>query len=411
MKRIIFIGGIFTNCIENYVVENSKSVIQYAADTLQKCFIEGLSYISDDLQIFNLPYVGSYPFSFRKAHFKTAPENLDINNSSIKCNNVPFNNCFGYKYFSRYHNLRKNLISYLSEHTEDDITVIIYAVHSPFIKACEDVKNIFPFIKVIQIVPDLPEFMSEDTCLTKKIGKKIKDAVFKYSYDCVDGFIFLTEDMQHKINLNGRPYVVIEGMFKKRPMERLESISKFFEKNRTIKFILYSGTLAKRYGILTLLEAFKGIERKDIGLIIIGSGDSESIVRNVSNCDSRIIYLGQIPHEQVLQYQSKAWLLVNPRTSEGEFTKYSFPSKIMEYLASGTPTLINALPGIPKEYYNYCFQPKDESIYSLRMKIEELLDMSETEMSVIGKSAQTFIYDMKNPRIQCEKIKQLISLI
>lgn len=55
--------------------------------------------------------------------------------------------------------------------------------------------------------------------------------------------------------------------------------------------------------------------------------------------DRRIQYLGSIPHDEILQLQRTASLLVNPRTPEGIYTKYSFPSKTMEYLASGTPTL------------------------------------------------------------------------
>ena len=38
---------------------------------------------------------------------------------------------------------------------------------------------------------------------------------------------------------------------------------------------------------------------------------------------------------------------VNPRQNNEEFTKYSFPSKTMEYLASGVPVVAYKLDGIP----------------------------------------------------------------
>ena len=63
----------------------------------------------------------------------------------------------------------------------------------------------------------------------------------------------------------------------------------------------------------------------------------------------RIEFLGMLPRTDVLELQSKATILVNPRQPVGDFTKYSFPSKTIEYMASGTPLLMYKLPGIPEE--------------------------------------------------------------
>src|SRR5690606_28854588 len=99
------------------------------------------------------------------------------------------------------------------------------------------------------------------------------------------------------------------------------------------KTILYTGTLAKRYGIVHLLEAFALIKDQDYRLWICGDGDARDEVNEKVRMDPRITYFSQISRERVLKFQKKATVLVNPRKSEGEFTKYSFPSKTMEYLA------------------------------------------------------------------------------
>lgn len=44
-----------------------------------------------------------------------------------------------------------------------------------------------------------------------------------------------------------------------------------------------------------------------------------------------------VPNSGVLKAQSESEILVNPRNDNNEFTKYSFPSKVIEYLGSGTP--------------------------------------------------------------------------
>ena len=88
--------------------------------------------------------------------------------------------------------------------------------------------------------------------------------------------------------------------------------------------------------------------------------------------------------------------------------KYSFPSKTMEYLASGTPTLLYRLPGIPDEYFNYCFVVDGLGIKALQVKIEEVLNLSHEDLELTGKRARDFILKQKNPIQQCKKIFQLI---
>ena len=50
-------------------------------------------------------------------------------------------------------------------------------------------------------------------------------------------------------------------------------------------------------------------------------------------------------------------------------SKYFFPSKMMDYLASGTPTISTKLKGIPEEYFNYCFTIENGDPKTLKNKI------------------------------------------
>ena len=45
----------------------------------------------------------------------------------------------------------------------------------------------------------------------------------------------------------------------------------------------------------------------------------------------------------------------------------------MEYLASGIPTLIYKLPGIPDEYYQYCFSLEDLGVEALANKMMDII--------------------------------------
>ncbi|MGN6639090.1 MAG: glycosyltransferase family 4 protein [Mucilaginibacter sp.] len=273
----------------------------------------------------------------------------------------------------------------------------------PFLNAAISVKNVHKELRLCLILPDLPQFMNRSRSV---IGNFIIDQNKKKlekTFNAVDYYVLLTEYMAQKLPVEGKRWTVMEGIFNQ---EDTTSFDK--EDKRNKKTILYTGTLAKRYGILTLLNAFSLIKDKDCELVICGEGDAETEVIKASGSDKRILFKGTLDRPIVLQMQRNASLLINPRSPEGEFTKFSFPSKTMEYLASGTPTLLFKLPGIPKEYYDYCFTPDSYSAESLAQKIVEVLNLNSLELAEIGSKAREFILNNKGPKTQCKKIFDLI---
>ena len=85
--------------------------------------------------------------------------------------------------------------------------------------------------------------------------------------------------------------------------------------------------------------------------------------------NEKIKYFGVIDFESILLRQKNTDLLINPRPSIDEYTKYSFPSKIMEYMASGTPVLTTKLSGIPMEYYDYYILLKMKPLIELKNQL------------------------------------------
>ena len=54
-------------------------------------------------------------------------------------------------------------------------------------------------------------------------------------------------------------------------------------------------------------------------------------------------------------------LTIDENSDDKLVAKYSFPSKNMEYMVSGTPVLTTRLPGMPMEYYPYVYFIEEES--------------------------------------------------
>lgn len=405
--KIALLFGIFSPSSYHEILQQSKGVIQNAADALQKAYIDGIgSLIPGDVEILNLPYIGSYPK--RYAHLYSPQRTFSIrtkNGNIVLGQDIRFNNICGLKMFFRYVQAKKALSKWCEKHNDEDRCVVVYAIHAPFLQACADVKRSYPSLKIVLIVPDLPEYMSQRPTILKKLADQINRKILNKLYDCVDGYVLLSRYMIERLPIGDKPWTVIEGIYCDDIQSEKIQTSINIEHS---KYILYSGTLARRYGVLNLVEAFRAIPQKEYKLLICGAGDSADIIKKYAKEDERIVFCGQRKRGDVLDMQKKASLLVNPRTPEGEFTKYSFPSKTIEYFASGVPCLLYRLPGIPNEYYQYCFCVDEIGIKPLRQKIEHIIQKDEQALKQVGIQAQHYIFEEKNSIKQTQKLINLI---
>lgn len=166
---------------------------------------------------------------------------------------------------------------------------------------------------------------------------------------------------------------------------------------------MYAGMVNQKHRIKMILDAFMSLEG-NYELWIFGTGDYEKETLNCTQTDNRIKYFGRVDRQTVLDYERRASLLINVRDSEEEYTKYSFPSKTIEYMASGTPVLTTRLAGIPEEYFKYCYVLEDESVKGLSKRLQELLSYDSTELSAMGESASRFVKENKSAEMQGERV-------
>ena len=395
-RNIILLLALFPPQIRKDIELNSKGAIQYAADALQWSIVKGFDNFCN-LKIINLPFIGSYPSRFKT--LKPYAFNFE-HIKGAKDVNVGFLNLPIIKLFSRYRNTKKELMRTFSQISGETV-IVIYSVNSPFLCAAVDIKRKYPNTKICVIVSDLPQYMSDTKNIFYNILKLIDSLFINRALNKVDSFVLLSDYMAEVLRINGRSYVRVEGIYD--PSDSIDVVSK--EKNKTI---LYTGTLARRYGIMNLVNAFGAIDKPDYRLWICGEGDCRAEIENIAKSDSRISYLGQLSRSEVLVLQRRATVLVNPRTSEGEFTKFSFPSKIMEYLASGTPCIIHRLKGIPDEYFQYCFVSDKENVEGLKDMILAVCEKEQSELDDWGRKAARFIKEQKNPTVQVKKIYEML---
>ncbi len=214
-----------------------------------------------------------------------------------------------------------------------------------------------------------------------------------------DGYILFSEPMNKIVNPKNKPYIVMEGIYNSSNINLNPSVKK--------NAIAHAGTLNKEVAIDKILDVFENIHNENIELWLFGKGDMEQEIQKMVQQDSRIKYFGFLPRHEVFEYLKQAKLLVNLRDPKDIYTKYSFPSKTFEYMASGTPFFTTKLGGIPKEYYDYLYTTESYDSKEIALQIEQLLQNNE-ELNKKGKLAQEFIISKKNAREQIKKVNTLL---
>lgn len=172
--------------------------------------------------------------------------------------------------------------------------------------------------KALAIITDNPKNLANSTYL-------FQNWVFKNSKEA-DGAIALNE----ALSPSNKPVVLVPGIVKDEGAEPIK---------RDRPYIYFGGSLMKRYGLPNFLEAFL-YSKLDVDFLIAGHHETKPIETN----DKRVVYLGQVSEKENAAYQAGAALLVNPRPLEDKLDSESIPSKMFEYLVSGSPILSTRHP-------------------------------------------------------------------
>lgn len=247
----------------------------------------------------------------------------------------------------------------------------------------------------IGIVTDLPDMLGGG-----RFSKGLANFVIRH---CT-GYVLLTEAMNDYLNKDGKPYVILEGHSDITMGDKIPAL----EKKTSPRVCFYAGGVSKQYGLGNLVEGFRKANLENAVLHIYGPGDYVEELRQIAAEDSRVFYGGMLLNREIVEKEMEATLLVNPRPTDEEYVKYSFPSKTMEYMSSGTPVLTTVLPGMPREYHPYVYLLEDESADGIAAKLKEVLAQSDEALFAKGCEARNFILEQKNNVIQAKKILEML---
>ncbi len=188
-----------------------------------------------------------------------------------------------------------------------------------------------------------------------------------------------------------RPFVRLEGGVKAEVLRHYSDRPSPPQRTDGPFTIVSVGSLNETNGFLELLEAFSFLPGDGYRLRIAGTGPLEGRIAQAARADRRIEYCGYLAFEQILELYDTADVLVNMRLTQRLNTGYLFPSKTLEYLASGVPVITTCTGQITDEYAAMAFPLQDESPQGLARMIEHVASLDPEVRRQIGKVAQKYV--------------------
>ena len=395
--KVIFCSSVYKMDDYNEIARRSSVPASLADHNLNSNVILGLEEAMNScIKLVNNVPIPNYP-KFDKILFRRQQWQHRENADDINCG---FINLPVIKHVSRACTTFWELKKQIKDEKDEPVYVVAYDLHLGISLAIRAAKKRFPQITTCAFLPDIPTAVvaasnSGEVTAAGKVRAAIKESFIRQ----FDSYVFITEHMSNVPIVANKPYAVVEGIYNNHQPP-------LAEKTTDKKVIFYSGQLNPAYGMENLLEAFQQIYQNDKSyeLWICGGGGLAERIAQLSKSCPGVKYYGYVSGDKVRELQAEASVLVNPRQNIGDLTKYSFPSKTMEYLASGRPVVGYKLDGIPREYDRYIQYVPDNSVEGLRDKLIEVCELPQAQRKEIGQNAREFILQNKNPKAMCKRI-------
>jgi len=260
------------------------------------------------------------------------------------------------------------------------------------------------------IVTDPPGLPLPGESLPTRLIRRLDKLLLIKATRLMNGLVVLTQQLADDF-APAVPSLVMEALVRIEPAGQAPEapLEEGSDAGRFI--IMYAGGLIEEYGVKMLLDAFAQLPGPDYQLWLFGTGTMGDEVSRACQQDGRITYWGFVPNEVVVERAKEAAVLVNPRPSNQSFTRYSFPSKLVEYMTSGRAVVSTKLPGIPEEYYPYLRLLEDETPAGLALLLRELHARPRSDLDRVGRQAAAFVRQKKNHFAQGERIWKFLQRV
>lgn len=219
--------------------------------------------------------------------------------------------------------MRASVLAYLLKHAKRGETVIVY--HS---LGYASTVALAKRLKGFRLVLEVEEIYADVT--GRQWDQRAESRVFRRA----DAFIFPTELLNGELNRQGKPHVIVHGVY------RVEVARPRALGDGRIH-VVYAGTFDPRKGGAAAAAAGLFLdERYHIHIAGFGShADTESLLEVINDVsqrtECRVTYDGLLVGEQYVDFLQTCDIGLSTQTPGAAFGDTSFPSKVLSYMANG----------------------------------------------------------------------------
>lgn len=395
--KILFLGSVIKT--ENCTEFLGPSV---AGNKMQLGILKGLNKIHKDLTVVSEIPIATFPKE-KKILIRTGYIEIADN---MRAKIVPFINLLVLKQITMITSATFMLFQWGLKNLQEEKSIITF--------------NPFPYVSIPAILFS-KIFKSKIVCIfaDPPIDPIKRNLFFRYAkyfenksaerrikqYDCI---VTLNKKAVEKYAPNTK-YVLVDGGFDLNDIPFSKVGGQWLKYSQgDIIDIIFSGGLYEYNGIVNLINAFKTINNDRLRLSVYGEGPlKEFVVKSVSE-DSRVVYCGNVSNHEMLKIQQEAGILINPRPINEPISLYTFPSKLIEYMLSGTPVITTKLNGLTPEYLSKVFAFEGDTAEAIAKGIEYVISLDKVVLIDKAFVAREFMIKNKNWEIQSEKIFNFI---
>ena len=205
----------------------------------------------------------------------------------------------------------------------------------------------------------------------------------------------------------GRPYMRVEGGVDSAFLDRTQRRDdRTKQKARLV--LAFAGWLNEANGIPLILDAFEVALGRDLRLKIAGAGPLQAVAEEAARRDPRIEFLGLLDSAGVADLYAQADVLLNIRLTKAIDTRYFFPSKLIEYLGSGVPTITTRVARTETEFAGLAYLLTDETPRGLADLISFVASRSPDERSQLARRARAYVSAHKTWGEQAAKVARYL---
>lgn len=355
--------------------------------------VEALKSAEIDVRLLSCAPVSNYPRN-PKILFRGKPFRFNC----VSGESLAFVNLFALKHLSRFIGcLRRG--TKLIRRWKPDI-LMIHGVHTPFL-LYGVLSRRFAESKLVVIITDPPGVVLPSDRVLVRALKRLDAQLVRWALRSVDGVVVLTAALASDFAPD-KPSLLMEGIFR-------DGIGPKAPSHTGSKFrVLYAGGLSESYGVDRLVKAIQTLPTDRVRFAAYGKGSLKSWINEESTIDQRIARVQFAKREKVLEKYATADLLVQPRPVDQAFTRYSFPSKLLEYLGSGTPVLSTRLPGIPPEYEPYVYWIDDDTVEGIGHSLRAVMAIPADLRAAKGRAAAGFAAETRSSFAQGARLRSFL---